>query len=137
MGGGSVVKFGGLITLMLLISSCKPENKSVLVGTYVADYDVAKETLVLYASGTFFQHVVIKATSESYKTEGRWAYDEATGYLCLCDNYMHVLDGFKKINSAYNKNLGMLSVAVDCFFGYVFIEFNEFLFYKKVSPLTQ
>lgn len=54
MGGGSVIKFGGLIALMLLISSCKPENRSVLVGTYVADYEVAKETLVLNASGTFF-----------------------------------------------------------------------------------
>lgn len=137
MGGSSVIKFGGLIALMLLISSCKPENRSVLVGTYVADYEVAKETLVLNASGTFFQHVVIKATSESDETEGRWTYDEATGYLCLCDNYMHVLNGFKKINSAYNKDLGLLSVVVDCFFGYVFIEFNEFLFYKKVSSSTQ
>jgi len=59
--------------LILIVFSCKIKEKSDLFGTYLADYGVAKEELILNKDGTFVQKVTIKSTSKVNITNGKWS----------------------------------------------------------------
>lgn len=57
-------RVGLICFLVLLMFGCKPKNQSELYGTYIADYDIAKEKLTLNKDGTFVQEVTLKAISK-------------------------------------------------------------------------
>src|SRR3990170_8166470 len=83
--------------LALFMFACKPKSQTELYGTYVADYDVAKEKLTLNKDGTFVQEVTLKATSKVDVAKGTWTYDPKTGYVRFRENFMPVLNGFKEM----------------------------------------
>ncbi len=125
------VCIGLLLTLSLI--GCKPKNQFELYGTYVADYDVAKEKLTLNKDGTFVQEVTLKATSKVDVAKGTWTYDPKTGYVRFRENFMPVLNGFKELNPDYSRNVGSASLPADKYLGYIRVEFAEGIYYKKTD----
>jgi hypothetical protein len=120
--------------LALLLFSCKPEDYSNLFGTYLADYDIAKERLTLNKDGTFVQEVTIKATSKIDKVNGKWTYDSKTGYLTFHDNFMLVLNGLRKFQPDYAQpKPGLVGYPVNVSFGKIRIGSNEGIIYKKID----
>jgi hypothetical protein len=59
-----------LLFLISLMFSCKA-SKSDLPGTYVADYDVAREKLMLNQDGTYMQEVTLKSNFKVDVSRGR------------------------------------------------------------------
>lgn len=119
--------------LILSVVACKVKGQSELYGTYLADYDVAKEKLTLNKNGTFIQEVTLKANLKIVTTEGTWIYDSKSGYVGFRDNFMSVLNGFQKLNPAYFQKLGSASLPVDKYFGIVMLGSAEGVLYKKAS----
>ncbi len=94
-----------MIALSLSFVDCAPPTQSELYGTYIADYGLAEEKLVLYKDGTFYQEVMPKSNSKTDKATGTWLYrprvkgDPSSGYISFRENFMFVLDGFgEKLN---------------------------------------
>jgi len=127
-----------LLICMLLLSilsmfSCKP-SQSELYGIYVADYDVGKERLTLDKDGTFKQEVTLKATSEVTVSKGTWTYNPKTGYVSFNENFMLVLNGFRKLNPNYaHPKPGGVSYPVDKYFGRISLGVAEGILYRKVG----
>ena len=46
-------------------------------GTYLADYGLAKDTVVLAPNGKFVQTVKVRATGKVASSRGTWTYDPA------------------------------------------------------------
>jgi len=114
--------------------ACKPKSQTELYGTYVADYDVAKEKLTLNKDGTFVQEVMLKATSKVDIAKGTWIYDPKTGYVSFEEKFMLVLDGFRKLNPDYaHPKPGGVSEPVDKYFGRILLGAAEGILYKKVD----
>jgi hypothetical protein len=97
-----------VIVVSLLFISCAPPTQSELYGTYIADYKLAKEKLVLYEDGTFYQEVTLKKTgSKTYKTRGTWSYRPRTkggalsGYIHFQENFMFLPNGHGGLNPDY------------------------------------
>lgn len=118
---------------LLSVIACKPNDQSELYGTYIADYDVAKEKLTLNQDGTFIQEVTLKTTKRVDITRGTWTYDSKTGYVRFHDSFMSILNGFGELNPNYNRNLGSSSLPAVKHFGSIKIEFSEGKYYKKVD----
>lgn len=101
--------FAAILTVLAMsIVNCSPIDQSGLYGTYIADYKLAKEKLVLYEDGTFYQEVMIKPKSEIDKASGTWSYsprekgDPSSGYIFFDENFMYVPDKFgEKVNPDY------------------------------------
>jgi hypothetical protein len=107
-----------------------------LWGTYIADYDLAKETLVLNRNGKFKQEVFLKSTGKIDFAYGTWDYDLKTQHIYFKDNYMAVQGSFGKLNPEYNKSESKnASPEVTTFFGVVSITIDpdRSIAYKKVS----
>lgn len=120
--------------LVLSMFACKPVIHSELFGTYIADYDIAKEKLTLNKNGTFIQEVTFKATSKVDVAKGTWVYNFKTGYVSFEEYFILVLDGFKKLNPDYaHPKPGGVSLPADKYFGWVFIGAAEGILYKKVD----
>ena len=120
--------------LVLSMSACKPEIHSELFGTYIADYDIAKEKLTLNENGTFIQEVTFKSTSKVDVARGTWVYSPKTGYVSFEEYFIMVLDGFRKLNPDYAHPMpGGVSLPADKYFGWVFIGAAEGILYKKVD----
>jgi hypothetical protein len=122
-----------MLFLTLSLIACKPKNQSELYGTYVADYNLAKEKLTFNKDGTFIQEVTLKATSKVDVTEGTWTYDTKTGYVRFHENFMPVLNGFKELNPDYNQNLTSASLPAVKYLGCIRVEFAEGIYYKKTD----
>ena len=134
MRNRAVARISIVLFLILFVVACKIKEQSELYGTYLADYDVAKEKLTLNKDGSFIQEVTIKATSEVTTAKGFWSYDHKTGYVSFEENFMLVIDGFRKFNPdyAHPKPGGVLEPA-DKYFGFILIGVNEGILYKKIS----
>jgi len=125
-----------ILVLLFLISSipsCKAP-KFELPGTYVADYDVAKEKLTLNKDGTYIQEVTLKANSKVDVSRGRWSYDKETQYVTFYDNFMFVINGFQKLNPDYaHRKRGIVTVPAGLYFGRMRIGSSERVSYKKID----
>ncbi|HVP37149.1 MAG TPA: hypothetical protein VMT04_09165 [Terriglobales bacterium] len=121
-----------VLLVILSMCSCKP-GPSELFGTYIADYDVAKEKLTLYHDGTFRQEVTLKATSEVTVSKGTWTYDPKSGYVSFNENFMVVLNGFGKFDPNYAHPEPGVSYPVDKYFGCISLGVAEGILYKKVD----
>ena len=126
-----VVRISIIFFLILFVVACKVKDQSELYGTYLADYDVAKEKLTLNKDGTFIQEVILKATLEVNTTKGTWIYDSKSGYVGFRDNFMSVLNGFQKLNPTYFQKLGSASLPADKYFSVVMLGSAEGVLYKK------
>jgi hypothetical protein len=131
----SLLLQGGLIFfLTLFMFACKPKDQAELYGTYIADYDVAKEKIILNKDGTFIQEVTLKATFKIDVAKGRWSYDPTNGYVMFHENFMAVLNGFRKLNPDYNHpNTGIAFLPADKYFGCILLGVAEGVLYKKVN----
>jgi hypothetical protein len=122
-----------LVFLTLSIIACKPKHQSELYGTYIANYDVAKEKLTLDKDGAFKQEVTLKATSKVDASKGTWTYDPKTGYVSFNENFMLVLNGFRKLDPDYaHPKPGGVSQPATKYFGRVSLGSSEGILYKKV-----
>jgi len=122
-----------LLFLILSMLSCKP-SQSEVYGTYIADYDVAREKLTLNKDSTFIQEVTLKATSKVDVSKGTWDYDLKIGYVSFNENFMLVLNGFRKLDSNYaHPKPGGVSQPVKKYFGYISLGSSEGILYKKVD----
>jgi len=123
-----------MLLCLICFVSCKPKNQTELYGTYVADYDVAKEKLTLNKDGTFIQEVTLKKSLKVDLTEGKWSYNPETGYVNFKENFMLVLNGFRKLNPDYaHPKPGGVSEPADSYFGYIVIGVAEGILYKKTE----
>jgi len=122
-----------LLFLILSVSSCK-SPKFELPGTYVADYDIAKEKLVLNKDGTYIQEVTLKSNFKVDVSKGRWSYDKETQYVTFNDNFMLVINGHGKLNADYaHRKRGHVSVPGGLFFGRMRIGTSKRVVYKKID----
>lgn len=118
------------LSLLSILSGCgKPVTQSGLVGTYVADYTAAKETLTLLPDGKFTQQVTIKSSSQMLATNGMWTFDAADKRITFHDSFLSVLDGFGQPKKRPEPGTAMLPV-VDKF-GNVQIGDDPTIEYKK------
>lgn len=85
----------------LLVACGKAITKGDITGTYIADYALAVEKLVLDGDGTFIQHVTIKVTSKMTAANGKWSDDPATKDITFDGPFMTVLDGLNKFDPDY------------------------------------
>ncbi|MBI4302554.1 MAG: hypothetical protein HY664_08105 [Chloroflexi bacterium] len=110
-----------------------PRKQSELYGTYVADYKIAKEKLILKDDGTFEQEVTIKKTGGVSVTKGSWTYDPKDGYVTF-HYFIVVLDGFGEFDPGYAqpKRGAVIQDAVKLF-GRIRLEVGDFYSYKKVG----
>lgn len=123
-----------IIFMVLFMVSCKVKSQSDLFGTYVADYNVAKEELTLNKDGTFIQKVKLKAKSKVAIAKGKWTYDTKTGYVIFEENHMAVIDGFRKLNPDYEKpNPGPAFFPADKYFGRILLGSAEGVLYEKID----
>jgi len=121
-----------LFFLLLSMFSCEPSRE--LPGTYVADYDAAKEKLVLNKDGTYTQEVMLKSNSKVDVSRGTWTYNPENQYLSFDDNFMLVLNGFGKLNPEYAyRKLGGVSVPAHRSFGRMRIGSSKRVVYKKID----
>jgi hypothetical protein len=81
-------------TLTILFGCGKPVTRSELVGTYIADYSAAKETLELRSDGEFVQKVEIKSDHKLIQTNGAWTFDSTPMQITFHNNFISVFDGF-------------------------------------------
>lgn len=126
---GSLIFF-----LALFMFACKPKTQAELYGTYIADYDVAKEKIILNKDGTFIQEVTLKTTSKVDIVKGTWSYNPHTGYVTFHENFMAVLNGFRKLNPAYNySNTSPAFLPADKYAGRILLGVAEGILYKKVK----
>lgn len=118
--------------IIMCFISCAPKNKKEIIGTYIANYDAARERLILQSDGTFIQEVVIKSTKKNIFAKGKWEYDNETGYITFNDNFILVLDAFGKIipDCDIPKPGLVVYPVMKCLF-WVFIEGGEDVLYKK------
>ena len=99
----------------------QPRQTSALYGTYVADYEFAKETLTLNPDGTYVQQVVLKSDGRVSVARGKWRYDPETAYATFDRNMMLVMDGFQHFrpNYAAPRKEGLVSLPVDRLLGHI------------------
>lgn len=123
-----------MIFLALSMFSCKPKSQSELYGSYVADYNVAKEKVTLNKDGTFIQEVALKATAKVDIAKGTWSYDPKSGYVSFEQNFMVVLDGFRKLDPNYaHPKPGGVDYPVDKYLGRILLGAAEGVLYKKID----
>lgn len=110
-----------VIISFCFVSGCNsPVEQSELYGTYIAEYDVARERLDIDKDGTFTQSVIIVATAKTDKIAGRWLYNPQTGYISFENNFMLILDGFGHFDPQYNNpTIGRSVYPVEKSFGRV------------------
>jgi len=119
-----------LLLISALPKACVPQDKSEVVGTYVADYDIAKETITLNQDGTYSQEVTIKATSQINRINGTWSYDYDNDVV-FQNNFISVLNFQGKLNYQQERRLVILPVTK--VLGFIFIENNDYIRYRKLS----
>ncbi|HAF15737.1 MAG TPA: hypothetical protein DHU55_06000 [Blastocatellia bacterium] len=111
----------------------KVKSAGELYGTYVADYKVAREKVILNPDGTFTQEVTIKATSKVDVAKGRWSYDSKSGYVTFDGGFMVVLDGFHQFDPDYRKpKPGVVSEPAGKVLGHLSFGVAEGIIYKKL-----
>ncbi len=124
-----------LIIALMLLLGCSPESKEELYGTYIADYEIARERLILYDDGTFFQEITRKDTLRTDTSSGTWSYENVNGEMDIHfhENFIAVLNGFNRLDPNY------IEKPIHCYlepwkiFGQIRIEFNEGMWYVKVN----
>ncbi len=126
-----VLSFFILLFLILSVSSCK-DPKFELPGTYVADYDVAKEKLVLNKDGPYIQEVTLKSNLKVDVSRGRWSYNKETQYVSFKD-FMHGVNGHGKLNPDYADRKVVASVPGGLYFGRMRIGSSVGVVYKKID----
>lgn len=132
--GSLLLQICTMLILALFMFACKPNNQTELYGTYIADYDIAKEKLILNKDGTYVQEVTFKATSKIDIAKGSWIYDPKSGYVSFEENFMVVLDGFRKLNSDYAQpKVGAVSQPADKYFGQLLLGAAEGIIYNKTN----
>lgn len=129
-----VALFAISLFVMSVILGCTPNSRAELCGTYVAQYDVAREKLTLNEDGTFVQEVAFKSASKTDIAKGRWTYDSRAGYITFHENFMLVLDGFKKFKPNYaHPEPGIVVMSVEEVLGSIRIGSDEVILYEKVG----
>lgn len=128
-----IIKCILVLFMAFFLSACgKPKSASNLVGNYEADYDVAREKVTLNSDNTFVQEVTLKSTGKVDVSKGPWKYDPKDSYVTF-ENFMAVLDGFRKLNPNYaHPEPGLTSEPVDSYFGRIYIGSSEGVLYKKL-----
>jgi hypothetical protein len=123
-----------LCLFAIILIGCKPRNESELYGTYIADYKIAREKIILYKDKTYMQEVMLKKTSKVYATKGTWFYKPNTGYVVLNENFMFVLDGFQKFDPKFNQPCpGPADLPADKYFCWILLGVAEDVLYKAVQ----
>lgn len=131
---GRLLQIGAIFLLAMIIFGCKPKKQAELYGTYIADYDIARERLILNKNGTYVQEVTLKSTSKFDVTKGTWTYDPKSGYVFFKENFMVVLDGFRKLNPNYAKpTSGSVAEPADKHIGSILLGAAEGILYKKID----
>ena len=129
----SACRIGWLI--LLPVTGCtKPENAEALVGTYVADYKIATEKVILKGDGTFLQNVKIKSNGPTNTASGTWTYDSKRGYITLDGGFMLVVDGLQQFDANYMyPKVSRVVDVVQKVLGQVTIGSDDRVLYKKVK----
>jgi len=131
--GSNFFKLCLSLILTWSLIACQLRGKPDLFGTYMANYNVAREKITLNEDGTFIQEVTLKATSKVDITKGKWIYDDKTGYVWFSENYMQVLNGLGQLNPDYSQKLTSAFLPARTYLGYVVVGSEEGVLYKKVS----
>ena len=129
----SRASYFGWILLTLLTGCFRPADSTSIKGTYLADYDVATERLVLDADGKFNQYVTIKNGGKVSSTSGTWTYDGDTGYIMFDGPFMIVVDGLRHFDPNYGQpKFRHATDSVQNVFGRITIGSNDRVLYRKI-----
>ena len=121
-----------LFFFLLSMASCEPSKE--LSGTYVANYDVAKEKLVLNKDGTYTQEVTLNSNSKVDVSRGTWTYSPEDQYVSFANNFMLVINGFGELNPEYaHRKIGIVSLPAHRYFGRMRIGSSTRVVYKKID----
>lgn len=85
---------GFILCLASLIACSRSYDREELYGTYIADYQFAKEKLVLNKDGTFTQEIQLKTKPEVNIRKGKWWYSTEGRSIHFDDQFMIVCDGW-------------------------------------------
>lgn len=109
------------------------KDQSGLSGTYLADYEFAKEKLTINDDGTFIQEVTLKASSKVDVAKGTWSYNPKRGYFRFDHNFMFVLDGARRLKPDYAKprDSGVVLLPARRWFFRISLGSCEGILYKK------
>jgi len=117
--------------LAIVLCSCSIAKDDVY-GTYISEYNIAKEELTLNKDGTYVQKVTLSSTLKVNTANGFWTYNEKKKYVTFQNNFMLVLDGFGKLNPNYdNPKKGLVIVPIYFIFGNIEMGSHEGVLYKK------
>ncbi|MBW8042301.1 MAG: hypothetical protein FVQ85_20195 [Planctomycetes bacterium] len=128
-----------LLLFLLFLSftpSCRiVKDQSRLSGTYVADYEFAKEKLTIKSDGTFIQEVTLKASSKVDIAKGTWTYKPRNGYFRFDHNFMSVLDGAQRLKPDYAqpRDSGVVLKPAERWFFRISLGSHEGVLYKKID----
>lgn len=126
--------FISIFSIIVFIVSCKPKDDSELIGAYIADYDIAKEKLILLKNGTFIQEVIIKSSKKIDFAKGKWTYNKRDGYITFDDSLLIIIDAFGEIIPNYDKREpGLVILPTAKFLFWIFIGNAEGVLYKKID----
>lgn len=117
-----------------MIGCGKVRSAHELYGTYVADYEVAREKLTLNPDGTFIQEVTIKKAAKVDVAKGAWSFDAKSGYVRFDGGFMSVLNGFREFDPNYRSpKQGIVSEPTGKVLGRLSIGTDEGIIYKKIN----
>lgn len=123
---------GAMLCYILFFVACKPSSQLDLCGNYIADYNIALETLILNQDGTYIQKVTLKSKSKQDIATGTWSYNPSTGYITFNENFMTLLDGYGKFKPDYqHPRPGLVIIPADKYFCFIIIGVSEGILYKK------
>lgn len=107
-------------------------NSPDVYGEYESKYEIAEEKLILKEDSTYIQEVKLNSTSKVDTTNGKWSYDQGTGYITLDKHFIVVLDGFGKLIPNYTQpRTGSVVFPVVSVLGRIRIGSSEGILYKK------
>jgi len=86
------------VSLFVVVTGCgKPVAQSDLLGTYVADFGFATDTLTLKENGKFIQTIKIKEDGRVVTKTNTWHFGQEDRNIVIDKDYMLVIDGFSKM----------------------------------------
>lgn len=126
----------GLVLGCLLLGCGRTVSRSDLLGTYVANYAFATETLLVHDQGHFTQTIKVHSDGRVAVTNGTWRFDPKERDVIFSEQFMVVADGFGEMvtNFDHPTREAIVILPVRRYFGKIQIGAHPGVPYKRQKP---